>query len=52
MKNTADIQSNIRHIITVKGEQYKLAQNDTSVGAYARVLLSDTPTQAPTTIQR
>ena len=52
MRNKANIQSNIRHRITVKGGQYKLAQNDTSVKAYAQLFLSDTSTQIPNVIQR
>ena len=52
MKNMGDVRSYIRCRIIVKGEQYKLVRNDTSVEAYAQVLLSNTSTQASNVIQR
>ena len=52
MRDTENIRSDIRRRIAVIGEQHKLAQNDTHNKAYARVLLSDTPTQTPNVIQR
>ena len=52
MINTVDIWSNTRRRLTVKGEQYKLAQNNASVEVYTNVLLSNIPTQVPNAVQR